>query len=297
MRSFPQFLVAIRRRTRVHNVGGLLAAALALSACAPSKAKLTAISSVTSLQSVIDQSLEDSNKAVHLLVQEAITQHRKALAAQWQHEQAKLILSIHLEFDRAFDKAQSDITTRLNDALSPIEKRLKNQIAEQQAIKAPEGNTAADSLRLQLASTLAVFQREGAKLELEAKARLDKAKATLLAEVSQDFASPPDPIGKPVTTADVDAILKDYDANSDQIRADIKGATEALREYVTLDEPWKYVLKGALGQRAAALLAPRFDQFAAKANEALNNKAMELLKKFNPKASATASDAAQIPRP
>ena len=270
---------------------------VALPACAPGRAKLTAINNAASLQVVIDQSLSDSKDAVHLLVREALSHQRQALAYQWQLEESKMILSTHIRFDQQFDKVQNDISARLNDAVRPIEKRLKDQIAGQQAIKSPEGTTAADSLRLQLASTLAVFQREGAKLELEAKQRLDQAKAKLLADIAQDFASPPDPVGKPVTDDDVNAILKDYDANTEKLRADVKNATESLRDYVALDEPWKYVLKGVVGQGPSAFLSSRIDQFAAKGREAISSKAKDLAMKISSKIEAEALRAATIPRP
>ena len=282
-----------RRAARPIDFLLLLATCIGLAACAPQKAKITAVSNAASLQIFIDQALSDDKQAVHRLVQDVLTQQRRALSLQWRLEKTRLELSIHKQFDRQFDKAEQDIAARLNTALAPIEKRLNTDIKGQQGISGPEAKASADSLRLQLASTLAVFQNEANKLGTEAKKALDEGKDRVLKQLEEEFANLPDPIGKPVTAEDVNDILKEYDTNFDKIRADLRATTDSLREYVALDEPWKYVLKGVVGQDAARSIGERIQQLEAKGMALIQTKVGQASEKF----ASAAAESFKLPKP
>ena len=76
-----------RRAARPIDFLLLLATCIGIAACAPQKAKITAVSNAASLQIFIDQALSDDKQAVHRLVQDVLTQQdRKSTRLNSSHE-------------------------------------------------------------------------------------------------------------------------------------------------------------------------------------------------------------------
>jgi len=237
----------------------LLAVACSGGGCISTKTKLAAANNVTELQSQIEKQESAQQGAVEALVRRTLELQREGLRYRWSGKKLDLQVQIYQRCDDRLNELRKELADQVNKALEPVEKRLNDEI-NAELPRGAAGTERANALRLQLASTLALVQQETSKNEMEIENEVKEARAGLLKQLDDAFKEVPANIDAPVSDADVSAVLGDYRKKSAEFRTSLKEATDSLREFVTVDEPWKLVLKGLVGDSLFGMIEPKLSQ-------------------------------------
>ena len=261
----------------------VLLAASVLSGCMSAKARLAAAKAVDDLRVQMTAQDDAQQKAVEAMVRQVLENQRATLRTRVALKKQELKLQVYERCEAQLNDQQRKLSDEINKALDPVERRLKGEI-DVEAARGAAGEDKANTLRLQLASTLAFVQREASKNEMELAQRLVEERTKLLQQVDEAFKSVPVNIDAPVSDAELDAILAGYRAHQEEFRTGVQKASEALTDYVTAPEAWKLVLKGLLPSGLFAKLEPKLTEKLANAQSALENSlsnaSSSLLKSF-----------------
>lgn len=248
-----------------------LAFAAAATGCISKSDKLRAVNTVTVLQTGVDQNLTAELTAIEALTRRNLELQRQYLRERWLRSKAELTIDIHRRFDAELAVVVGQISSNLNARLGPIEGRLTAAIAEQER-RGSAGKAAADSLRLELSASLAIFQREGAKLELQTTEKLSAARTKVLGEIERYFADEPDAIRNPPTDKQLADIMTPYKTKVEEFRRALQKSSDGLREFVALDSPAKLAFEGLVGASAYNLVQGGLDKVLNQAETELTKK-------------------------
>jgi hypothetical protein len=232
---------------------------LQLTGCMSSKTKLKASNSIGELQNQLEKQDEAQQKTVESLVRQTLELQRASLRSLWNLRKQEVKTKLYALSEARLTELKNTLAEEINRSLAPVEKRLDDEI-NAEGSRGAAGVEKANSLRLQLASTLALIQQEAAKTELEIEQRMVKERTQLLLSVDHEFKSPPGNIEAAVTDAEMETLLADYRKQVKEYRAMLKQTTDGLKDFVTVAEPWQLFLKGLLGDSLYSAISPKLNE-------------------------------------
>lgn len=249
--------IILSRRWLQVALGALLI--VQLTGCMSSKTKLKASNTVGELQTQLEKQDEAQQKAVESLVRQTLDLQRASLRSLWNLRKQEVKTELYARSEARLTELRKLLADEINKSLAPVEKRLSDEINAESS-RGAAGVEKANSLRLQLASTLALVQQEAAKNEMEIEQRMVKERTQLLQSVDQEFKSPPGNIEAAVTDAEMETLLADYRKQTKEYRIKLKETTDGLKDFVTVAEPWQLFLKGLLGDSLYSAISPKLNE-------------------------------------
>lgn len=232
-----------------------------LSGCMTTNAKVAAVKTVADLKGELVKHDEAQQKAIEGLIRQTMDQQRALLRERWALRKEELKVDLYHKSETRLLELRRELAGEINKALEPVEARLKKEI-EAESGRGAGGAERVATLRLQLASTLAITQREVIKAEAAIEDKMRQARTTLLNELDEAFKNPPANIAAPVTDIELDAVTADLKQTLETYRTSIGETTDALSNYLTADAPWKLFLKGLAGDKLYKLILPKLNEVA-----------------------------------
>jgi hypothetical protein len=232
---------------------------LQLTGCMSSKSKLKTSNYIGELQSQLEKEDEAQQKVVESLVRQTLDLQRASLRSLWNLRKQEVKTELYARSEARLTELRKSLAEEINKSLAPVEKRLTDE-SNAEGSRGAAGVEKANSLRLQLASTLAFVHQEAAKNEMEIEQQMVKERTQLLQSVDQEFKSPPGNIEAVVTDAEMETLLADYRKQTKEYRTTLKETTDGLKEFVTAEEPWQLFFKGLLGDSLYSAISPKLNE-------------------------------------
>lgn len=241
----------------------LLMLVVTLTGCMSTEAKVKAVKTATDLKTEVVKQDEAQQKGIESLVRQNMELQREKLKAVWQVRKAEQKVLIYEATEKKSRELRDQLAREINAAISPVETRLLKEI-ESESGRGTAGAERTANLRLQLASTLAITQREAIKSENVIEEKLVAARNALLAETEEQFKTLPAGLDGPVTEAELEAVVGGLREAMASYREGVSKSTDSLTDYITVKKPWELFAKGLAGETLYKLFQPRIAEASAK---------------------------------